>query len=80
MAYRAHVDGAMQDALAADELQPLITLGLNHEQQHQELILTDIKHAFFANPFAAGLCANGRCPQREARSGASAVARPSGVE
>ena len=28
----------------------LIELGLNHEQQHQELILTDIKHGFFAQP------------------------------
>jgi len=52
-AYRAHVDAAMQPALEnlRDEvLHNLILLGLQHEQQHQELILTDIKHAFFANP------------------------------
>jgi ergothioneine biosynthesis protein EgtB len=33
-----------------DEAVRRITLGLNHEQQHQELALTDIKHAFFSNP------------------------------
>ena len=49
-AYRAHVDAAMLEASADETLGELITLGLNHEQQHQELILTDIKHAFFANP------------------------------
>jgi ergothioneine biosynthesis protein EgtB len=54
--YRQHVDAAMQGVLeAADEptfetLAPLIVLGLNHEQQHQELMLTDIKHAFWMNP------------------------------
>jgi ergothioneine biosynthesis protein EgtB len=49
-AYRAHVDQAMLDAAADETLQKPITLGFNHEQQHQELILTDIKHAFFSNP------------------------------
>ena len=55
-AYRAHVDRAMerllQDSSAAsdDELRALITLGLNHEQQHQELLVTDIKHIFACNP------------------------------
>ena len=52
MAYRAHVDAAMEKAIVADSdaLQDLLLLGLHHEEQHQELILTDIKHAFFANP------------------------------
>jgi ergothioneine biosynthesis protein EgtB len=52
--YRRHVDAAMQallDARATDDaILQLTTLGLNHEQQHQELILTDIKHVFSCNP------------------------------
>ena len=52
MAYRRHVDAAMESLIAsgAPEAAALITLGLHHEQQHQELMLTDIKHAFFGNP------------------------------
>jgi len=52
LAYRDHVDAAMEKLLAGagEEELALIELGLNHEQQHQELILTDIKHAFFCNP------------------------------
>src|SRR5437868_7703341 len=45
--YCAHVDRAMQALLArelAPDLAALIDLGLHHEQQHQELILTDLKH------------------------------------
>jgi len=53
MAYRAHVDRGMH-ALFAMPLPTaaveLIELGLQHEQQHQELILTDIKHLFSRNP------------------------------
>ncbi|MFX9023878.1 ergothioneine biosynthesis protein EgtB, partial [Acinetobacter baumannii] len=55
-AYRAHVDAAMAGLIeglsgaAWAAAQPLITLGLHHEQQHQELILMDIKHAFSCNP------------------------------
>ncbi len=51
-AYRAHVDAAMQAFIATCDsaLYPLIELGLNHEEQHQELIVTDIKHAFAENP------------------------------
>jgi ergothioneine biosynthesis protein EgtB len=51
MAYRRHVDAAMESLLLRrSDLQARVELGLNHEQQHQELILTDIKHAFFSNP------------------------------
>jgi ergothioneine biosynthesis protein EgtB len=54
-AYRRHVDDAVlalldDSSIAADKLAELFRLGLNHEQQHQELILTDIKHAFSLNP------------------------------
>jgi ergothioneine biosynthesis protein EgtB len=52
--YRAHVDRGMNELLAAGEtegdLRELVELGLNHEQQHQELILTDLKHVFGVNP------------------------------
>jgi hypothetical protein len=54
--YRHYVDELMLELLdRADErkldtLGPRITLGLNHEQQHQELMLTDIKHVFSQNP------------------------------
>jgi ergothioneine biosynthesis protein EgtB len=55
-AYRQYVDDAVvkflseakEDTLAA--LAPLVEVGLNHEQQHQELMLTDILHAFAQNP------------------------------
>jgi ergothioneine biosynthesis protein EgtB len=54
--YRAWVDEAMRRLMhdvAADASHPawsLIEIGLHHEQQHQELMLTDIKHVFFTNP------------------------------
>ena len=51
-AYREHVDHALLAYLehADGEVLELIELGLNHEQQHQELLLTDIKHALWSNP------------------------------
>lgn len=54
--YRRYVDNAMQqlieheDASARQEIRPLLLLGLNHEQQHQELLLTDILHLLSCNP------------------------------
>ena len=50
LAYRAHVDVGMAELLDRPELAGLIALGLAHEQQHQELLLTDIKHALWNNP------------------------------
>ena len=53
LAFREHVDDAMEKLFAGripDDAARRIMLGLNHEQQHQELMLTDIKHAFFSNP------------------------------
>jgi ergothioneine biosynthesis protein EgtB len=56
VSYRVHVDEAVDRLLAehsGDEvLTDLVTLGLNHEQQHQELLLTDIKHVFSCNPLS----------------------------
>jgi ergothioneine biosynthesis protein EgtB len=53
LAFRKHVDEEMERLLGTsvgEEPSRRIVLGLNHEQQHQELALTDIKHAFFSNP------------------------------
>ena len=55
-AYRQHVDQTIANLIENTEedklasLFPLFDLGLNHEQQHQELMLTDLKHVFFKNP------------------------------
>ncbi len=53
LVYREHVDAAMLELLAGarpPETDALIELGLQHEQQHQELILTDLKHLFSRSP------------------------------
>src|SRR3546814_9604491 len=52
LAYRAHVDAAVAKALPdlSEDARFLVMLGLQHEQQHQELLLTDIQHLFAQNP------------------------------
>ncbi len=53
LAYREHVDEALERLLEHEpepEALRRIELGANHEEQHQELLLTDILHAFFTNP------------------------------
>lgn len=65
-AYRAHVDAAMAAFLrgpAAVPLHALITLGLNHEQQHQELMVTDTVHALAQNPLGPAMLPGWREPR-----------------
>lgn len=54
LSYRRHADQHVLDWLAAGDLTDqqcaVLVLGLNHEQQHQELMFTDIKHVLFCNP------------------------------
>ena len=51
MAYRQHVDGVMHELMERERLDlDTVLLGLNHEQQHQELILTDVKYNLGRNP------------------------------
>jgi ergothioneine biosynthesis protein EgtB len=67
-AYRRHVDAAVVKFFqSADEdtlrrIAPLVEVGLNHEQQHQELMLTDILHAFAQNPVLPAYDAAWRFP------------------
>ncbi len=54
-AYRRHVDAAMAELIAnvahtSEAVHDLVILGLHHEQQHQELLLMDIKHVLSVNP------------------------------
>ena len=72
MQYREHVDEAMRRLLRNDpspETLTLVELGLHHEQQHQELILTDILHAFWTQPLRPAYSA-----RSETQASTSAVA------
>jgi len=69
--YRARVDERMSELLQhtcrlSAELVSIITLGLHHEQQHQELIVTDLKHLFSCNPLLPAYIRKDPLPSRAA--------------
>jgi len=68
-AYRAHVDAAVEELIeTTDNLEKIISIveiGLHHEQQHQELLLTDILHAFAQNATHPVYDPNWRWPESE---------------
>ncbi|MEN3271360.1 MAG: hypothetical protein V7636_121, partial [Actinomycetota bacterium] len=76
--YRQHVDRAMLELLdgsLAPDVSALIELGINHEQQHQELLLMDIAHVLACNPTQP---AYGALPWRTAGAGDAGVVEHDG--
>ena len=71
--YRKYVDAKMRELLAADvsgDLRELVILGLNHEQQHQELFVTDLKYTLSINPLLPAY-REGYSPEEKVDSGAA---------
>ena len=80
-AYRGYVDDAIQALLGRREggpLDALVELGLHHEQQHQELMLTDVKHLLSRNPLHPAY-APGRAERRAAPRRPGWIAHDGGI-
>ena len=66
MAYRAHIDNAMTSLLGDSDhsdqktISARCRLGIEHEQQHQELFFTDLKYSLHANPLFPSYCSSGQ--------------------
>ena len=73
--YRASINSHVDDLLASaderllDEIEPILVLGIHHEQQHQELLITDIKHVFAQNPLHPVYRRRDAAPQRSDGAG-----------
>ena len=78
--YRRHVDAAMLRAIPGfpQEVQEVIELGLHHEQQHLELLVTDMLHAFSGNPLYPAMIAGWHEPRGHAGE-TTFVPRPDGL-
>ena len=78
LAYRRHVDERMTRLLdgPVGQLEGVIQLGLNHEQQHQELMLTDIKHVLSVNPLRPSYRSDGATSSDESRPAEPVPRRP----
>ena len=83
-AFRAHVDQGVERLLASArdsdlaEVVRILEIGLHHEQQHQELLLTDILHALSQNPIAPAYDADWQAPRARSSVGGFADL-PSGI-
>jgi ergothioneine biosynthesis protein EgtB len=81
LAYRSHVDQSVLRRIARigkSDAVDVLELGLQHEQQHQELILTDVKHLLYQNPLQPAYAAPTPCAARGAPR-LSWVEHPGGV-
>jgi len=80
--YRRRIDERVLDRIergVADDVRARIVLGLHHEQQHQELILTDIKHLLGGHPQRPAYRPAAAAPARAALPALEWIARPGGV-
>lgn len=79
LAYRAHVTEAMMTLLADPAHHDLIAIGLAHEQQHTELLLTDIKHGLWSNPLGPAMWEPASAPEAVEPGAAAWHSHPGGI-
>ncbi len=77
--WREAVDAALAPMLDDPQYRDLVELGIAHEQQHQELLLTDIKHAFFQNPLGPAMVRDREPPLSSGRTEQGWRRHPGGI-